>query len=57
MTEKRPKTFIKLYELSLHRTIGKGRFSSFKQIQEIFNPMAINVQWISLTYEQLHFLY
>ena len=31
--------------------------SSFKQMRKIFIPMAINVQWIALTHEQLHFLY
>ena len=31
--------------------------SVFKQIQKIFNPMAINVWRISLTEEKLHFLH
>ena len=65
MTGKRPKTLIKSLGLCSHRTIGHGRFTSlksyktsiFKQIRKIFNPMAINVQEISLTYEKLHFLH
>ena len=65
MTEKRPKTLFKLYGLSFRRTIRSGRFTSlngytisvFKQILKLISPMAINVQWISLTHELLHFIY
>ena len=65
MTEKWPKTLIKLQVLCSQRTMGNGRFTSlkcdktstFKQILKIFNPMAINVQRISLTHEKLHFFH
>ena len=43
----------------------KGRFISiisyntdiFKQISQIFNTMAINVERIDLTHKKLHFIY
>ena len=65
MTEKGPKTLIKLYGLYSQRTVGNGRFTSlkcdkrsnFKQMIKIFNPMTINVQRISLIHEKLHFLH
>ena len=65
MTEKRPKTWIKLQGLSLHRTILNGRFTSlesyktsiFKLVRWIFSPKAIHGQWIHLTHGESHFLY
>ena len=65
MTEKGPKTLIKSQGLYSNPTIGHGRFTSlksyktsiFQQIRKIFNPMAIDVQRISLTHEKLHFLH
>ena len=63
--EKGPKTLIKSLGLYSHQTAGKGRFislncyktSAFRQIQKIFNPMAIDVWRKSLTYEKLPFLH
>ena len=65
MTEKGPNTLIKSLGLYSHRTIGNGRFTSlksyetsiFKQIRKVFNPMAINVQGISLTHEKMQFFH
>ena len=65
MTGKGPTTVTKSLGLYSHRTIGHHRSTShqsyktsiFKQIRKIFNPMAINVQRISLTHEKLHFLH
>ena len=52
MTEKEPKTLIKLQGFSLHRTTRNERFISlkgyttsiFKQILKIFSLMVINMQ-------------
>ena len=65
MTEKMPKTSIKLWGLSIHRTIRNGLFTSLKsyktqiskQILKTCSPKAIKGKWISLTHEQLLFLY
>ena len=58
VTEKGPKILIN----RLDSPIGVSSLSRvirqiFKQFPRIFNPMAINVQKISLTNVKLHFLY
>ena len=64
MTEERPSTLIKLSGLFSRKSMHNRCFISLKsyktsiliQILNICNLMTMNVQWMSLATEQLHFL-
>ena len=44
-------------QLAFHLSQGLQDIDFFKQIQKIFDQMAINVQRIACTYDKLYFLY
>ena len=60
MTEKGPNTstLLRLQKMRswCFTSLKSCKTSIFKDLFKIFSPMVINVQFISLTHEQLHFL-